>query len=200
MSFVVAIEGLLEAPISTMVEDIERATFQAVNKTAERTRAASARQMNDEVAFPAQYLAPSQGRLVVSKQAKAGDPEAVIRGRGRPTALARFATSGYKRGAGVSVEVEPGRARYMPRAFFLKLRSGASLTETKFNLGLAIRIRPGETPSSVIRNKRQFVKSDAGLYLLYGPSVDQVFRTVAVDQSPAAAEFLENEFLRLMDL
>jgi hypothetical protein len=36
----------------------------------------------------------------------------------------------------------------------------------------------------------------AGVALLYGPSVDQVFRTVAVDISQPLLVHLENEFLR----
>jgi hypothetical protein len=32
--------------------------------------------------------------------------------------------------------------------------------------------------------------------LLYGPSVDQVFRTVAVDISPPLLDNLQSEFLR----
>ena len=39
-----------------------------------------------------------------------------------------------------------------------------------------------------------------GLWLLYGPSVDQVFRSVASEEAPEAARFLEAEFNRLMDL
>jgi hypothetical protein len=38
------------------------------------------------------------------------------------------------------------------------------------------------------------------LYLLYGPSVSQVFAGVAQDISPDMADFLDAEFNRLMEL
>jgi len=99
------------------------------------------------------------------------------------------------------VEVAPGRARYMKRAFFLRLPQGSTLTDTQFNLGLAIRLRPGER----IENKHTAVRFAKGLYLLYGPSVDQVFRSkdgsgAATDRAPVLAERLEQEFLRLLEL
>ena len=75
----------------------------------------------------------------------------------------------------------------MNRAFLMNLRSG--------NLGLAVRLAPGER----IDNKRRMVQMSNGLYLLYGPSVDQVFRSVAEDVSADAGDFLEQEFLRLTE-
>lgn len=51
-----------------------------------------------------------------------------------------------------------------------------------------------------MQNKKSMVKLGKGLYLLYGPSVDQVFRDVAKEISPDTADFLEAEFLRLVSL
>lgn len=89
----------------------------------------------------------------------------------------------------------------MKKAFFIRLPQGSQMTETQFNLGLAIRLKPGEA----LMNKVQAVRMASGLYLLYGPSVDQVFRAndgggVASDRAPYLAQRLENEFLRLLDL
>ena len=74
--------------------------------------------------------------------------------------------------------------------------AGTADLDTKSNLGLAIRLRPGES----INNKRAVVRLQGNLALLFGPSVSQVFAGVANDEAPGIAEKLEQEFLRLMDL
>ena len=97
---------------------------------------------------------------------------------------------------GGTVEGAPGRARYARRMFAIRLRAGNADLETKSNLGLAIRLKPGET----LTGKRFAVKMNNGLYLLYGPSVDQVFDDVAGMIAPDAAEHMAAEFLRIVDL
>jgi hypothetical protein len=154
-----------------------------------------------EVNFPASYVAPRQKRLYVSKQASPANLEGRITARGRATSLARFVKGTPRAGAGVNVEVTPGRTRYMRRAFLIKLPQGNANVDTKFNLGLAIRLRPGEK----IQNKTRAVRVQKGLYLLYGPSVNQVFRAndgdgVASDKAPELATKLGEEFLRLLEL
>lgn len=191
--FVEGIDNLRFA--ESMSANIELAAQRAINRTADRTRTESARRIRKEVAFPAAYLNPSAGRLTVARRAGQGSLEAVIRGQFRPTSLARFVV-GTPRGGGVSVMVEPGMARFMRRAFLVRLRQGSGSVETKANKGLAIRLRPGET----LENKRTARRLSSGLYLLYGPSVDQVFRTVSQDVSPQATAQLEAEFLRLLEL
>lgn len=175
---------------------IKRNAVLAVNKTSERTRTKSARAIRQQVNLPASYLSPSGGRLVVAKKATTQDLTSIVRGRNRPTSLARFAAGTPRKGAGVTVQVKPGRARHLKRAFLIRLRAGSGVTDTKFNLGLAVRLRPGET----INNKKEAIRSAKGLYILYGPSVGQVFAAVSEDELPEAARFLESEFLRLMDL
>jgi hypothetical protein len=44
------------------------------------------------------------------------------------------------------------------------------------------------------------LKKGSNVYLLYGPSVDQVFRTVAGEVAPDALNFLEDEFFRMINL
>lgn len=196
--YAVAVEGLSALEdIDALPEGILRAARQAVNKTVDRTRARSARSIRDQVNFPARYLSGQKGRLQIAKKASGRDLEGIIRGRERPTSLAQFVTTGApgKKG-GVAVSVKPGSARRMPRAFLLKLRAGSAAIDTKFNLGLAMRLRPGES----IRNKTNAVKLAGNLYLLYGPSVNQVFASVADESAPEAAAFLEQEFTRLLDL
>jgi hypothetical protein len=197
--YAVAIEGLADLSLSDeMVPAIAKAARIAINGTADRARTDADRAMRLQVNFSAAYLAPSAGRLAVTKRASDGDLSAIVTGRARPTSLARFVTGGAvgQRG-GVTVTVKPGFAKFMPRAFLLKLRAGsAAVDDTTFNLGLAIRLKPGES----IRNKKEMVRISSGLYLLYGPSVSQVFTTVSQDIAPAEAQFLEDEFSRLMAL
>jgi hypothetical protein len=174
---------------------IATATQRAINRTAQRGRTAAMRDIQTQVAFSSSYLAPSNGRLAVTKQATVDDLSAVITGRRRPTSLAQFAKGGKVGGKpGARIEVQPGLVKFLPRAFFVRLRSGN--TDTLNNLGLAIRLPLGVTPDRAYKP----TKLDHGLWLLFGPSVDSVFDDVAEDISPDLAEFLGAEFLRQMGL
>lgn len=170
---------------------------QAVNKATDRARTRAQKAIEQQVAFPAGYLSPSKGRLTVSQKATNANLEGRVRGQQRPTMLARFMTgTAPRRGEeGVSVQVKPGKTTRLKRAFVIKLPGKKMGTETLSNLGIAVRLKPGET----LRAKKKKISNSKNLYLLYGPSVDQVFRTVAGDEAPKAAEFLEQEFSRLMD-
>jgi hypothetical protein len=86
------------------------------------------------------------------------------------------------------VQIKPGRIVELPRAFLLTLRNG--------NVGLGIRLKPGETLQHTIGAKLITSGPLAGVALLYGPSVDQVFRSVAVEITPELLNELELEFLR----
>ena len=196
-TYVVAIEGLSDSrPLAALPKKLITAAVRAVNKTADRARTASAREILKQVALPPSYLQPGGGRLTVTKKARADDLEAVVTGRQRPTSLARFSSGGQPGGAGVSVTVAPGFARFMRRAFLIRLRAGAADLDTKSNLGLALRLRPGER----VENKRVMIPLKGNLYLLFGPSVDQLFATVREDIGPDTQDFLGAEFARLMEL
>ncbi len=190
-NYVVAVEGLASlSDIENLDENILLRARQAINRTTDRTRTRSDREIRKQVAFPARYLS---SRLTVSKKASGRSLEAVITGRDRPTSLARFSkgkdVGAARRKGGVSVTVAPGQTRFMSGAFLMQLRGG--------NLGLAIRLKAGES----MRNKRKMTRVGKGLYLLYGPSVDQAFRSVADEYAaPDAADYLEREFIRLMEL
>lgn len=195
MNYAVAVEGLDQLKdFENLSETIVTSARQAINRSLDRTRTRSARLIAMQVNFSARYLSQSEGRLKVSRKASGRHLEGAIVGRHRPTSLARFARGGAVNKAGVTVEVKPGSARFMKRAFLIKLRRGTGDIETQHNMGLAIRLRTGET----IKNKRQMVKLSGNLYLLYGPSVDQVFNKVRDEVAPEAFDFLESEFLRLM--
>lgn len=150
-------------------------------------------EISRQVAFPSGYL--NEDRLTLKKRARDNDLEAVIEGRQRPTSLARFSSGGAIGVRGpISVRVKPGASRRMNSAFLVRLRAGASLTQDNFNIGLAVRLKPGQQVFN--KTKMSAVQLDHNVYILYGPSVDQVFRTVSEDVSPILGEQLENEFLR----
>lgn len=155
----------------------------------------------DQVAFPKDYL--TGDRLQVTKHAKENDLETVITGRKRATSLARFATSGAVGGGamskgGVRVMVKSGQGRVLRNAWLVRLRSGASMTEDNYNVGLALRVKPGDT----LGNKNSAHKSwlvPNSIALLYGPSVDQVFRDVSDEIAPRVAQMVADEFFRQFD-
>lgn len=185
--FVVVVEGLEELDdIENLDARIIKRAQQAINSTLRKARTAIDREIRQQVAFPARYLGT---RLRVTEFASGTSLQGTISGRDRPTSLARFATSKTpRRGAGVGVQVAPGSRKRMQRAFLMPLKSG--------NVGLAMRLKPGES----IRNKKYMRKVSKGLYLLYGPSVNQVFAGVADDEANTVAAWLQEEFTRLMEL
>lgn len=205
MSVEIATRGLeaLIAYFEKLPEAADKASVLAVNEGARYGQVQGSRGIRDQVAFSARYLGkPSDGasaRLGIVKRARGGDVEAVIRGRERPTSLARFAEGSKtlgRRTAGRAVRVKVaarGGAVKMPGAWLMRLRQGTSLDDDSFNVGLAVRLKPGQT-----LNKREFVAGNGrkGVYMLYGPSVAQVFRDVARDlQGPVSAR-VESEFIR----
>ena len=197
--YVFAVEGIdLAAGLRQVPDAVITAARQAVNKAADRARTDSAEEMRRQVAFPAAYLSGPNSRLAVTKRASNADLESIITGRQRPTSLAQFVTRGRPgpRQGGVSVEVRPGSSRTLQRAFLIKLRAGFAGLDTKSNLGLAIRVPAGQSPSRAYKP----LQIGPGLFLLFGPSVDQVFKAVAPAVSPATEQFLEDEFNRLLDL
>lgn len=155
------------------------------------------RAMRKEVNFPAGYVEDDE-RFGVSKRATDADLSATVAARFRATSLARFSTDsmeGAKRAGYVNVKVNPsGGASRIPGAFFVRLRRGDG-TGNGANTGLAIRLKPGQTLKGR-RKGASGVRLADDLYLLYGPSVDQVFRQVSVTESPQIADDLTKEFLR----
>ena len=171
----------------------------AINSVTSRKAVPQMRKaMKDEVNFPPGYLEDTE-RFGQTKRATDADLTAAITARFRPTSLARFAEGqsfeGARRTGGVRVKVNRGGgAKRIEGGFFVRLRRGAD-TSDGFNVCLAIRLKPGDR----LRGRK---KGGAGvqlapdLYLLYGPSVDQVFRQVSVAESPSVADQLQREFIR----
>ena len=179
---------------------IETALLRSINKTADRARTLASQDIREQVAFPASYLAPSAKRLFVSTKATKASPfEAAISGRDRPTSLARFSNQkplggGQRhRGGQVAVTVKPGVRRYIKRAFLITLNNS--------NVGLAVRT-DGGPPSNAYAPK----EIGKNLWLLYGPSVDQVLSAASngggiyEEIVPETLDFLNDEFNRQLDL
>lgn len=170
----------------------EQAAVLAINDTVEREGLTLIkRDMRDQINFPSGYLeqqVDGRPRLGVARKALRGRLEAVIRGRDRPTSLARFApgnTPQNSRGRPITVRVKKGRSQVLRGAFLVNLNQGRSI-------GLAVRLKPGET----LRESEGAVRLDNNVYLLYGPSVDQVLRGVAEDRGADLAEIVGQKFLR----
>jgi hypothetical protein len=189
-SYIFLVEGLTDVDYEKDKERIDTAAVRAVNATADRARSRSATEMKRRINFPASYLQGSGDRLTVTKRATRGDQEAVITGRSRATSLARFGAK--KEGSGVRVEVGKGRSTLIKNSFLMPLKSGA---EAAGNLGLAVRTKAGQRPHKAYKP----VKISERLWLLYGPSVDQVFKQVRDEVTPDAINYFELEFNRLFE-
>lgn len=175
-----------------------QAKILAVNDTARYGARRGSEAIRKEVAFSRGYLGDasnSNSKLRITRLARGSDAEAIISAREVPTSLARFATGAAsfgKRDRGPRVKVRAGgSSKQIKGGFFVKLRAGTG-SDDAFNIGLAVRLKPGER----VRNKRQMKSFGKGLYLLYAPSVAQVFDTVRDDIAEDVGVHLETEFLR----
>lgn len=165
----------------------------SINKTANRARTLSSREIRSQVRLTAAYLnAPD--RLYVSSYATEENLSASITARKRPTSLVTYgAKQETRRGkrkpkvnAGISVAVKnKGARRRIRQAFFVRLKNN--------NLGVAVRSTEG---LNLKRINVSAGKASAGIITLYGPSVDQVFNTVRSDIAPEMSKFLNKEFNR----
>jgi hypothetical protein len=183
--------------VAGIPERVDEASSFAINEAATYGQAESSRRIREQVNLSARYIGSASdpnARLRVSKRAKPNNLEAAIAGRVRPTSLAQFVQGTFKRNRPVRVKVSPSKgAQTIKNAFPMKLRRGTGVYDPEnSNEGLAIRLGKDEA----VRNKRQMVQVSGSLYLLYGPSVDQVFRDVRVDVQGPVADVLESSFLR----
>lgn len=167
----------------------ENAQYRAVNRVASKTRTAASKRIRQDVRLKAGYV---NQNLKVAKKARREDPTAVIRARRRPTRLARYGAkqltkrapeaqgdplrgiASGRKAAGVAVNVDrsTGRSK-MPGAFLIPLQTAGVM-------GLFIRTGAG----------RDDIKH------LYGPSVDQVFRSVLPEIQGGVSQNLETEYRR----
>lgn len=178
--------GSLSGFFRDLPDEAERSMAMAINQVVARDGLSLIRKdMRDDIEFPAGYLEGK--RMLVARKASRGSLEAIIRASDRPTSLARFAraqTPANTQGRGVRVSVKKGETRSLRRAFLVNLRNG--------NMGLAVRLRPGES----LRHSGAAKQLADNLFLLYGPSVDQVFKGAVDDRSRDLLNMVERQFLR----
>jgi hypothetical protein len=196
--YVISVDGL-DVQIAKLADapaSVRRAASRSINRTLDRSRTDTARQIRQEINFPASYLNPSTGRLSVTQRSSPSDLTGKVTGRFRPTSLARFVQGSPKRGQEVPVQVDPGKTIRLAKAFIIPLKAGSASLDTKANLGLAVR-----TGGKPLRQSRAAKRLAPGLYLLYGPSVSQAFGQI-IDNGGAedAADYFEQEFLRQLEL
>lgn len=190
---VIGLEEFLDA-----VPDVTRkAASQAINTVTGGPGLARYRKgIAEQVNFPGGYL--NDDRIGVTQKATPSRLEARITGRQRATSLARFATSGTVGGkGGVSVKVKKGgSSTFMKNAFLVRLKAGTSLDNDSFNVGLALRLKAGQTVLGK-KDTSRMVRLDANVVLLYAPSVDQILKNgVAEAETPAVVDDIVTEFFR----
>lgn len=175
---------------------IKRASSIAVNDTARYALKVGEEQMLKEVRFPAGYLDEPE-RFWISQYAREDLVEAKVTGRARGTSLKRFAlgdptpasTRGVGgKGPGVTVEIAPGRVKTISSAFVIALKNG--------NFGVAVKVKNGSIQGFIKKHSFSSAQLANSFYILYGPSVDQVFRSVAQKVAPLVSAELSSEFSR----
>lgn len=191
MAFAIQTRGLsgYRELLQSMPQQTRQAARLAINTSARRGRAEGSRRIREQVNLTASYL-NLPGRFQVSRFATTQEPTAVISARTEPTSLARFATQRSRGGkrAGLRIGIKHAGGKTVLRSgFFINLRSG--------NRGVAVRTAVADR----LNLRRAGIvgrASKRGYMLLYGPSVDQVFRTVRQDMLPQLSAFTNAEFLR----
>lgn len=198
-AYAVYVEGLSALDeIEHLPDYVKMSAHRAVIHATKRARTESGRLMRERISWSATYLTGQGGKLEINLPNRDGPLEGDISAKFRPTSLARFAVGSktpWK--PGVSLHVGQATYRTSKRMFIVPLRKGNfDISEDRRNLGLAIRLKDGE----VLQGKYKMREFSKGLYLLSGPSVAQVFYSVAEDVKSNAAEWLRDEFERQMKL
>lgn len=179
----------------------------ALNQTAVAARKLSADEILRQINFGPSYLSGEDNqRLKVQKSTNA-NLRAEITARKRPTSLARFATdkkTGRRKAENpVRVNVKgrvkvglsvTGGDRATTPAFLINLRRG---DQESGNIGLVVRLKDGERLRGTGYKATPFGKN-RNLFLVYGPSVDQVFGEVRLDlaKSGRIPNLMAKEFAR----
>lgn len=181
---------------------VRTATLRGINRGAAWAMPEISRRVRRNINFTAGYI---NQKLRIKRLATSESFEAVISGPRRATSLARFlvgstAIGGARKKSSVSVMIKPGQTRILQRAFLVRLKAGSQLTDTIFNLGLAIRLRSGQVP----RMSEAAKLIGKSTWLLYGPSVDQALINnagggEAKDMTPDIQDVVETEFNRQLD-
>lgn len=193
MTATIVANGLKDfvAYFEALPEMAAEAAYLAVNDASRDTVPLLKRTMTKQVNFPKGYLSPE--RLSVRRKATKATLEAVISGRDRPTSLARFAagaTPQNTRRRPITVRVKANKDTRLDRAFLVQLKNN--------NIGLAIRLPAGQEPDRAYRPVQLTRRGGQAqnVWLLYGPSVDQVMQGVIPDVSDEISDMISKNFLR----
>lgn len=187
---ILGLEDFLEAA----PENTNRAASLALNDVLKGPRGLGVfrKAINAQINFPPDYL--NNDRFGMDQYATPDNLQASLVARQRPTSLARFASSQVPGAKGVRVQVKRGgAAKTFKSGFLVRLRNGTNLDGS--NIGLAVRLAPGQTLNKTDQSK--MVHLDANVVLLYGPSIDQVLNTSVADaETPEVVESITTEFFR----
>jgi hypothetical protein len=177
-------------------EIAERAGTTATNDAAAHALALARRAVRKDANLSASYI-NDPDKLRVARKAGRVSGEAVVLANARPISLARYAPAGqgFGRQRGVTVRVKRGGAsKHMRKAFLIPLKQGSHSVDTGagvYNRGLALRLPEGQT----IKNKRVAKKLKGGnTWLLYGPSVHQIFRQSLPEVAADTSNYFERRF------
>lgn len=159
----------------------------AINDTARWALKFVRDDMYGRVSFPSGYL-EKEDRLKISRFASSSKLEADIFSRSEPTSLARFAVDAGNRD-GIMVNVKRGAMpKKIRKGFIFGLKRG---DVRRGNTGLVI--RSDGKPSGAYKPKELGPKFP-NLWLVYGPSVYQVFRMSMDRYGPEIQRELEERF------
>jgi len=185
----VGIAGLYES-FSGLAKNNPRYASMAVNDASRKTITLGKKYMPTIVNINAGYF--NKDRYFVKSFSNPQTLTAIVAGRDKPTSLSAFAPKqgGLRDGfiayrGMINAAVKPGGGSSF-EAYLLRLRSG--------NLGLAVRSQTA--PSKAYRPKQV---GQTGLWLLYGPSVNQVFKSARSAMAPDIMNYLTSEYLRQLN-
>jgi len=184
---VVAGKGIdaLDRYIARLGDGANKAAVMAVNDTADWARTRIKRQMQAEVTLAESAF--SNRQFYVSRRANTADLQAILTASRQPYSLSRFKVGdvGFGPSAGpVKVRIKAGGSTVnLKRAFYVRAPNGA--------VGIAVR---SKQPLDNSRGARRIKGTD--VYVLFGPSPDQLMRRLAPASVPDVENYLNREFSR----
>lgn len=188
--------------VERLGENVDRAARIAINDGARFAVRSGTKDIASQINLSQRYISGgADPRLSVRQFASDNNLEAVVTGRDRPTSLARFSRSAVRFGRqrlSPTVRVDTGAGGSRVRgSFFVKLRRGTNADGENFNVGLAVRLKPGER---IPGKNKMATQSRSGFNLLYGPSVGQAFRSAAPRAAGPVSDRISNAFARAIAL
>lgn len=173
--------------IRKIIADQGPALLRAVNDTGRWAHKEAQTRVTKDLNWPGGYINAKTLGLKPATDFKVG---ATIQARTRPSTMTRFALSGQKlrNKNGIRFEVRKGQQKTLKKAFFFGGKNMNALVAMREH---SYKELPNVTAGKYVWN---------GLVFLYGPSVDQVFKTHRDGQGGIASQALdklEQDFLRL---